>query len=98
MVQHILLIAEIISALSVLFGLLVSVRKILKWCKNITEGERCHLRSDMLQTYYRHKTTKHIRQYERENFDKLYKAYKALGGNSFIDDIHREVVTWEIDS
>ena len=98
MTQSILLAAEIASALSVLFGLIVAVRKILKWCKNITEGERCHLRSDMLHTYYRHKNTKHIRQYERENFDKLYSAYKALGGNSFIDDINNEVKTWEVES
>lgn len=98
MTDQILLAAEIVSALSVLFGLVIAVCKILKWCKHITEGERCHLRSDMLQTYYRHKGSKHIRQYERENFDKLYDAYKALGGNSFIDDIHKEVTTWEIDT
>lgn len=98
MINHLLLAAEIVSALSVIVGGIVAVRKILKWCKNITEGERCHLRSDMLQIYYRHKTTKHIRQYERENFDKLYCAYKALGGNSFIDDIEEEVREWEVDS
>ena len=98
MINQLLLVAEVISAISVLIGVIVGFCKVLKWCKNITEGERCHLRSDMLHTYYRHKNAKRIRQYERENFDKLYKAYKALGGNSFIDDINDEVTSWEIDS
>lgn len=98
MINQLLLVAEVVSALAILAGVLVGFKKILKWGKHITEGERCHLRSDMLQTYYRNKNTKHIRQYELENFIKLYNAYKALGGNSFIDEVHREVTSWEIDS
>ena len=98
MINNLLLAAEIVSAITVLVTVVVGIRKMIKWCKNITEGERCHLRSDMLHTYYRHKNEKRIRQYERENFDKLFKAYKALGGNSFIDDVYKEVKTWSIDS
>lgn len=98
MINQLLLVAEVVSALAILAGVLVGVKKILKWGKHITEGERCHLRSDMLHTYYHNKNTKHIRQYELENFIKLYNAYKALGGNSFIDEVHREVASWEIDS
>lgn len=41
----------------------------------------------MLATYYKNKDTDQIRQYEKENFIFAYKAYKALGGNSIIDDI-----------
>ena len=96
MIQQLLLAAEIVSALVVLSGVIVAAVKTVKWCKNITEGQRCQLRSDMLVTYYRHKDEKHIRQYERENFGKLYDAYKALGGNSFIDSIYKEVITWEV--
>lgn len=96
MANHILLAAEIVSALVVLFGVLVGVWKIIQWFKRLVEGERCHLRSDMVRTYYRNKDKKVIHQYERENFDKLYAAYKALKGNSFIDDIYQEVKRWEI--
>lgn len=64
----------------------------------VGEGVKCLLRSDMLQIYYRHKDTGEIRQYEYENFIMLYEAYKALGGNSFIDKIYREVQTWEVIS
>lgn len=66
--------------------------------KNLREGEKCLLRSDMLSTYYRHKDEKQIRQYERENFDLLYKAYKAEGGNSFIEDVYAEVREWTVVS
>lgn len=60
------------------------------------QGIKCLLRSEMLRTYYRNKDEKSIRQYELENFIMLYKAYKALKGNSFIDKIHKEVMTWEV--
>ena len=60
------------------------------------QGIKCLLRSEMLRTYYGNKETGTIRQYELENFIKLYKAYKALKGNSFIDKIYKEVMTWEV--
>ena len=63
---------------------------------NLTRGVRCQLRSDMLHIYYQYKDTKKIRQYELENFVYLYKAYKSLRGNSFIDKIYKEVMTWEV--
>ena len=59
-------------------------------------GIKCLLRSEMLRIYYRCKDSDGIRQYELENFIMLYKAYKALKGNSFIDKIYKEVMTWEV--
>lgn len=49
-----------------------------------------------LKKLYKHKDREKIRQYELENFVFLYKAYKALKGNSFIDKIYNEVMTWEV--
>lgn len=63
---------------------------------NLINGNRCQLRSEMLRTYYSNKDREVIRQYELENFIFLYKAYKALKGNSFIDKIYKEVMTWEV--
>lgn len=63
---------------------------------NLINGMRCQLRSEMLRTYYSNKDREVIRQYELENFIFLYKAYKALKGNSFIDKIYKEVMTWEV--
>jgi len=62
----------------------------------LINGVKCLLRSEMLHTYYHNKDKEKIRQYEKENFILLYKAYKALKGNSFIDDIYNEIRTWEV--
>lgn len=62
------------------------------------EGIRCLLRGEMLRTYYRHKDDGRIRQYEMENFEHSFKAYAALGGNSFIGNVHEEVASWEVVS
>jgi len=62
----------------------------------IIQGIKCLLRSEMLRTYYHNKDKEEIRQYELENFIALYKAYKALKGNSFIDKIYKEVMSWEV--
>lgn len=84
-------ITEISILVSVVIGIIVFIKK-------IAEGVKCLLRSKMLETYYRHQDTKTMRQYEKENFVLLYAAYKALKGNSFIDDINKEVKSWKIIS
>ena len=63
---------------------------------NLVNGMKCQLRSDMLHIYYNNKDKEEIRQYELENFIYLYKAYKALRGNSFIDKINKEVMAWKV--
>lgn len=82
-------IGEIIALMSMMAPVWVSNHKIRK-------GQLCQLRSDMLQIYYHNKDDKKIRQYELQNFLLLYEAYKALKGNSFIDTIKDEVITWEM--
>lgn len=64
--------------------------------KDIQEGQKCLLRAEMLRVYYKNRTEDKIRQYEYENFVFCYKAYKKLGGNSFIDHIKNEVDKWEV--
>ena len=61
----------------------------------IINGIKCLLRSEMLRIYYKCKDERVIRQYEYENFAHLYKAYKKLKGNSFIDKIWKEIQKWE---
>lgn len=72
------------------------VTAFLGWTKKIAAGTRCQLRSDMLRTYYRHREEGEIRQYEYENFVMEYEAYRALGGNSFMEKIYGEVKEWEV--
>lgn len=83
------LILETISLIGLIVSFVVIVRKII-------EGVRCQLRSEMLRCYYHNRETRTIRQYELENFVKLYNAYKALKGNSFIDKIYSEVMEFEV--
>ena len=64
----------------------------------IRKGQQCLLRQQMLETYYNCKQEKKIRQYRYENFVLSYRAYKALGGNSFIDKIYEEIKEWEVIS
>ena len=74
------------------------VREKVLGIKREDDGVKCLLRSDMLRTYYRHRESKQIRQFEYENFILEYKAYKAMKGNSFIDHIRAEVDEWEVVS
>lgn len=88
-------IAAFITEIGIIIGVLVPVVAVIICLIN---GMKCLLRSEMLRTYYHNKDREKIRQYEKENFEYLYKAYKALKGNSFIDDIRVEVRTWEVIS
>lgn len=84
----------VIKAVEVILSLIIIPLAIAIF--NLINGVRCQLRSDMLHIYYQYKDEKKIRQYELENFVYLYKAYKALHGNSFIDKIYKEVMKWEV--
>lgn len=83
------LIGEICVLIGTVVPVIVTVRK-------VANGTKCQLRSEMLRIYYHNHQSGTIRQYENENFIKLYEAYKALGGNSFIDKIYKEIQTWEV--
>lgn len=88
--------AEIAGIITGVAAASAVIWKIIKWFRNIVEGIRCQLRTEMLRIYYHNEANETIRQYELQNFIANYKAYKALGGNSFIDEIHDIVVTWKV--
>ena len=85
--------AAFITEIGVLLGVVIGI---VMFFRKIADGIRCLLRSKMLEIYYRNVETKTSRQFEKENFVLLYAAYKALKGNSFIDDICKEVRIWKI--
>ena len=93
--EKVILFAEILSALAVIFS---TVTVFFVRLKRITEGEKCQLRAHMLSAYYKNLEKGEIRQYELENFLLMYKAYKALKGNSFVDKIKEEVIKWRVIS
>lgn len=94
-------IAEIsgfITAIAAALALFVKpIRAKLFGLNEIREGQKCLLRSAMLAIYYKGKDNDDkLRQYEFENFCLLYAAYKAEGGNSFIDKVNHEVQDMEV--
>lgn len=88
----------ITTILALVVILVKPIRERVLGLHDIREGVKCQLRSDMLRTYYKHKDTKKIRQYEYQNFLYSFDAYTALKGNSFVKKIRNEVDTWEIET
>ena len=61
------------------------------------EGIKCLLRDAVLAIYFEGRDTKTMDEFVFESLVLKYKAYKALGGNSFIDKLYKEMTeTWEI--
>lgn len=90
---NILMVCSFITGVAGAVGVLVGVFRSMR---NIREGQKCLLRQQMLETYYKCRDTGEIRQYRLENFLLSYQAYKALGGNSFIDHIKAEVQEFNV--
>lgn len=75
------------------------IRPVREWIlgtREIREGQRCLLRSEIVRIYYRHHADRQLREYEFKNLQQCYQAYKALKGNSFIDRLHGEMEEWDI--
>lgn len=89
--------ASCITTVAAVVVLLIKpIRERVLGLRSVQDGQKCLLRADMLHVYYKHRESEKIRQYEYENFTLEYKAYKALGGNSFIDHIYQEVNSWDV--
>lgn len=82
---------KICSLVTALAGSAALFLKIISHINSIKRGQMCILRQQMLETYYYCLESKQIREYRYQNFMYSYEAYKALGGNSFIDHIKNEV-------
>ena len=76
--------------------LIKPIRERILGTKEIRDGQRCLLRSAIMQIYRDHKEDQKLTEYEYRHLEFCYKAYKALGGNSFIDHIYAEMQEWDI--
>lgn len=61
-----------------------------------TRAIKCSLRNDILDIWDRCKDTKKITRYQLQAIEYSYTEYKKLKGNSFVDEIHKRVQTFEI--
>lgn len=98
MIDMIRLAAEVAGWVTCIGAALALIFGISHKMHNIIDAFKCLLRSNMLNTYYKNVESETIRQFELQNFELSYKAYKALRGNSFIDDIRETVITWKVIS
>lgn len=67
-----------------------------RFSKAMIEATKCSLRNDILDIYDRCKESKKITKWQLESIDYSYKQYKALKGNSFVDNLYNRVQTFEI--
>jgi len=81
-----------------LIGFIAVLIAFWKKLKKIGEGQQCQLRSDITGIYYKHcdEETPTLREFERKNLDSLTEAYKALGGNNYIDDLYNQMRHWKV--
>lgn len=92
------IVADYIGYIGAIAGAVALLWKCFREQAKIREGQKCQLRSDMLRTYHKNKAERKLRQYEAENFVMMYQAYKAMGGNSFIDEIYEHVTKWDVET
>jgi hypothetical protein len=59
------------------------------------EALLCILRNEITKTYYKFLPSKALPTYEQENLIKQHTTYHNLNGNSYIDKIFEEMMTWE---
>lgn len=96
--EFVALAKDVVSLVTLAALIIKPIRQRLFRDKAEREGLKCLLRSEILRTYYRHLETHSMRQYEYQNMCACYEAYKALGGNSFVDHIYREMQEWVVHS
>lgn len=88
-----------LSITQILTCAILLIKPLREWVmgmEDVREGQRCLLRSQIVRIYYSNLDTQTMKQYEYEHMTACYKAYKRLGGNSFIDHIYSEMETWTI--
>lgn len=54
------------------------------------------MRYNMNRLYYKYRPHKKILDCDKKAFIKLYDDYHDMGGNTWIDQLYREVMSWEI--
>lgn len=54
------------------------------------------MRYNMNNLYYKYRPYKKILDCDKKAFIKFYNDYHSMGGNTWIDELYKEVITWEI--
>lgn len=91
---------EITNSLGEIKGLVISQGEELKGIKNSVDilnvSQMDLMRYNMNRLYYKYRPHKKILDCDKKAFIKLYNDYHDMGGNTWIDQLYREVMSWEI--
>ncbi len=68
----------------------------LKYTKAMIEATKCSLRNDILSIYDRCKDSKKITKYQLESIEYSYEQYRALRGNSFVENLVEKIEKFEV--
>jgi len=60
--------------------------------KLMKEAILCMLRDALTTIWHRAQEQGYICDWDRENFERMYAAYTALGGNSYIHEAHTQII------
>ena len=111
MTEIILIAFQVAKGLTALFSICaILIKPIRNWLLGIQdrkkeqeekdsardEATKCSLRNIITNFYYSKHKVCEIHQYEYENIEKIYHAYKTMGGNSFIDKLWEEIKDWTV--
>lgn len=64
--------------------------------KNMELSNQNLLRNNVVRIYYKYKDKKAIPYYDKEVVNMSGDAYRQNGGNSFVDDLIKEINSWEV--
>lgn len=82
----------------IISGLLGFIVAELKNLKVFKESLKCLLRANMVNTYFAYKEMGTMPYYCKQSWYLMYESYKGLGGNSFIDDIKKEIDSIDVNN
>jgi sugar-specific transcriptional regulator TrmB len=54
------------------------------------------LRERIMAIYGRNRVRRQLEEHEKIELDRAYGSYKAMGGNSYIDDYYSRMGTWRV--
>ena len=94
------LVVDIIKDVTVIGGAMLFFAKAWNAIKDVIEGQKCLLRNEITNVYYKHCDEEEptMREYERKNLDAAFTAYTKLRGNTFVMDIYEVMRHWHVAS
>lgn len=81
---------------SLLSWALTTTKKYKQKYETEKEAIKCLLRANIVNQYYVYKKIGEIPFYVKESLHQEFEAYQGLDGNSFVEDIMKEIDTWKV--